>query len=74
MIPVRVSTRVELLSIVFQLAGSPEYNQMNAQSPYSQRAQEYFRGFAGHEVVKLAREYRKNNGISSADYNRTLPE
>ena len=63
-IPVRVSTRVELLSIVFQLAGAPEYNQLNAKSPYAQRAQTYFRDFAGHEVVKLARQYRKDHGVS----------
>jgi hypothetical protein len=63
-IPVRVSTRVELLSIVFQLAGAPEYNQLNAQSPYAQRAQLYFREFAGHDAVKLARDYRKKFGVS----------
>ncbi|HYD01112.1 MAG TPA: DUF4932 domain-containing protein [Phycisphaerales bacterium] len=64
LIPVRVSTRVELLSIVFQLAGAPEYNQYNAKSPYAQRSLAYFRDFAGHEAVKLARRYRKDHGVS----------
>jgi hypothetical protein len=30
-----VDPRVELLSIIFRLAGNPEYNQPNSKSPYA---------------------------------------
>ena len=34
-IEVRVDPRVELLSLVFRLAGNPEYNMDNSASPYA---------------------------------------
>lgn len=61
-IPVRFNSRVELLAIVFRLAGSPEYNK--ASSPYANEERDYFHAFAGHEAVKLAREYRTKHGVS----------
>lgn len=63
-IPVRFNPKVELLSIVFRLAGNPEYNMESSASPYAEEVRLYFRDFAGHEAVKLAREYRKNFGVS----------
>ena len=35
-IEVRVDPRVELMSLIFRLAGSSEYNQPNSKSPYSE--------------------------------------
>lgn len=63
-IPVRVDTRVELLAIVFRLAGSPEYNMSNSQSPYAAEVARYFGPFKDHAVVKLAAELRRTHGIS----------
>lgn len=60
---VRPDSRVELLSIVFTLAGNPEYGN-SASADYKKDVKEYFGKFSEHEVVLLAREYRKQYGIS----------
>lgn len=60
---VRSDPRVELMSIVFMLAGSEEYN-MATNSPYKVDVQKYFAKYKGHEVVKLAKEYRRDSGVS----------
>lgn len=41
-IPVQVNPNVELLSIVFRLAGADEYNQPNSHSPYSDEVEKHF--------------------------------
>ncbi len=63
-IPVKVDPRVELLAIVFRLAGNPEYNMPNSKSKYADEVEAYFGKFRDHEVVKLARELRNSRGIS----------
>lgn len=63
-IPVKVDRRIELLSIVFRLAGNSEYNMPNSKSKYSDEVEAYFGRFRDHEVVKLAGELRNSNGVS----------
>lgn len=63
-IPARVDARVELFSLVFRLAGNPEYSMPNSRSPYSEAAAKQFGPFADHEVVKLARRLRATRGVS----------
>jgi hypothetical protein len=58
-----VDPRVELLSLVFHLAGNPEYSQGRVQS-YTHDAERHFDGFAADEVVQLARELRRTRGVS----------
>ncbi len=55
--------RVELLSVVFRLAEASEYMN-NSIKPYSDSADNYFKAFKKHEVVKLAKKLRKKNGVS----------
>lgn len=61
---VRVDPRVELLSIVFRLAGNPEYNMDNSNSPYAAAVEEHFGTFRDHPAVQLARQLRRERGIS----------
>src|SRR5688500_18981571 len=63
-IEVRVDPRVELMSIVFRLAGNPEYNMGNSTSPYSRAVDEHFGPFREHAVVKQAQRLRQGRGIS----------
>lgn len=60
----RVDPRIELLSIIFRLAGNPEYNEASAVSPYSAKVDAYFKPYADHAVVKTARKLRSKRGIS----------
>jgi hypothetical protein len=55
--------RVELLSLIFRLAGNSEYQGGRFLS-YDREVMEYFEKYKNHEVVKLAAELRKNRGIS----------
>lgn len=59
-----VDPRVELMSIIFRLAGNPEYNQPNSQSPYADDARTHFGPQAGHAVVQTARRLRNERGVS----------
>lgn len=63
-VAVASDARVELMSIIFRLAGSPEYNQESASSPYADRVDEHFGEFRGHRVVTLAAQLRAQRGIS----------
>ncbi|WP_282126251.1 DUF4932 domain-containing protein [Marinifilum flexuosum] len=54
--------RVELLSVVFRLAQSPEYIN-NAVKLHADAADEYFNKYSNHEVVKLAKKIRKKRGV-----------
>jgi hypothetical protein len=62
-ITVTVDPRVELLSIIFRLAGNPEYNQGRVSS-YVRDVDSHFGPFRDHPVVRLAAEFRKTRGIS----------
>jgi hypothetical protein len=60
---IAVDVRVELLSLLFRLAGNPEYCQCQVQS-YDEDARKQFDGFSQHAVVQLARELRRTRGVS----------
>src|SRR5262245_45376845 len=55
-IRVSVDPRLELLSIVFRLAGNPEYNQPNSRSPYSEAVSDRFDDHDDHPAIERARE------------------
>ena len=63
-ITVKVDPRVELMSIIFRLAGHPEYNQPNSKSPYADDVEEHFGDFRKHAVIQTARELRATRGVS----------
>ena len=60
---VSVDPRVELISIIFRLAGNPEYNQGKFVS-YIAAIEKHFGPYRGHPVVKLAASLRKKCGVS----------
>ncbi|PXY01090.1 hypothetical protein DF185_10585 [Marinifilum breve] len=55
--------RVELLSVVFRLAQSPEYIN-NTVKTHADATDKYFSKYSNHEVVKLTKKLRKKNGVS----------
>jgi hypothetical protein len=59
-----VDPRVELMSLIFRLAGNVEYNQPNAKSPYSDEVDAHFGKFRDHPVVVLARKLREQHGVT----------
>jgi hypothetical protein len=59
-----VDPRVELMSIIFRLAGSPEYNMANSKSPYADDVEQRFGRLRNHAAVKYAQELRRKSGIS----------
>src|SRR5690606_17139487 len=61
MVTVRVDPRVELMSLIFRLAGNPEYSQAKVPA-YAAAADEHFAAHHEHAVVKLARELRRRHG------------
>lgn len=62
-IRVLVDPRVELMCIVFRLAGSPEYTQ-GAIPSYTKDVDAYFAPFKNHAVVVRAHTLRQSRGIS----------
>ena len=60
---VTVDPRVELLSLVFKLAGNPEYSQGRVQS-YTDDVEKQFDTFSDHAVVQSARKLRRARGVS----------
>ncbi|MSR62883.1 MAG: hypothetical protein EXS08_10615 [Planctomycetes bacterium] len=64
-VPVRVDSRVELLTLVFRLIGAGEYDQPGARSPYSREADELYQPALEHEVFQRARKLRAEHGIGS---------
>ena len=62
-IDVSVDPRVELISLIFRLAGNPEYTKAHVPS-YVKDADEHFAAFKDHPVVKTARRLRKEDGVS----------
>ncbi len=61
--PPKVDKRVELLSIVFRLAGNTEYNATFFKR-YTDKVETHFSAYKEHELIKFARLLRENNGIS----------
>lgn len=59
-----VDPRVELMSIIFRLAGHPEYNQPNSASDYADDVEDQFGKFRDHPVVQTARRLRGTRGVS----------
>lgn len=60
---VSVDGRVELMSIIFALAGNPEYTQGRVKS-YVRDAEKHFVPFKDHAVVQLTRKLRAKRGVS----------
>jgi hypothetical protein len=58
-----VDPRVELLSLIFRLAGNREYNMARVES-YAADAEKQFGKFRSHAVVTLAQELRGTHGVS----------
>lgn len=61
-VEVTVDPRVELMSIIFRLAGSPEYNHLSSRSPYSRDVEKHFP--ERHPAIDMAKLLRKERGIS----------
>ena len=59
---VRVDSRVELLSLVFRLAGAPEYNACRLKG-YETDEDEAFGRYKSHAAVRLARQLHDEHGI-----------
>lgn len=62
-VKVTVDPRVELMSIIFRLAGNLEYNKGRMVS-YISQVKDHFGSHRDHPVVKLAAELRKRRGVS----------
>lgn len=62
-IPVSVDARVELMSLIFRLAGNPEYNRGQI-AIYNADVDRTFAPFADHDAVRLARQLRQTRGVS----------
>jgi hypothetical protein len=60
---VAVDPRIELFSIVFRLAGNPEYNQCQV-PPYDSAIARWFDPFRDHPAVAEARRLRNTRGVS----------
>jgi hypothetical protein len=65
-IQVRTDPRIELLSIVFHLAGAKEYSQGRVPS-YVRDVDLWFARFRDHPVVRRARQLEDSAGISYSD-------
>ena len=59
----KVDKRVELLSIVFRLAGNREYNSACFKE-YNNKLAAHFNQYKNHELIDFANELRVKNGIS----------
>jgi hypothetical protein len=58
-----VDPRVELMSVIFRLAGNPEYNRARVKS-YAEDAENQFGRFRGCAAVNLAQALRGTRGVS----------
>ncbi len=59
---VSVDPRVELISIIFRLAGNPEYNK-GRMVGYISDIEKQFGPYRGHPVIKLAAKLREKNSV-----------
>jgi hypothetical protein len=62
-IKVTVDPRIELISIIFRLAGNSEYNECKIPK-YDKDIRKYFDKFKNHPAVKYAAELKQKHGIS----------
>ena len=62
-IVVRIDPRVELMSIIFRLAGNPEYRRA-PECAYVRDVDAHFGTFADHAVVRMAKLLRDSSGVS----------
>ncbi|MFO0982732.1 MAG: DUF4932 domain-containing protein [Planctomycetota bacterium] len=62
-IAVHCDPRVELLVIVFRLAGAGEYHMDSAESRYSRDVDHWFAPFRDHEAIRIARQERAAHGV-----------
>jgi len=60
---VTIDPRVELMSVIFHLAGNPEYNKCKSK-PYMGNLNEHFAGHRDHPAVKMAKKMRETRGVS----------
>ncbi len=60
---VTVDPRVEVIGLIFHLAGNPEYN-MGQVPSYERDVAEHFGRFQDHPAAKLAAELRNTRGVS----------
>lgn len=60
---VTIDPRVELMSVIFHLAGNPEYNKCKSK-PYMRNLNEHFAGHRNHPAVKMAKKLRETRWIS----------
>ncbi|MBN2592546.1 MAG: DUF4932 domain-containing protein, partial [Sedimentisphaerales bacterium] len=58
-----IDPRVELMGVIFHLAGNPEYNRCKSKS-YMKNLNENFAGHCDHPAVKMATKLRETRGIS----------
>jgi len=63
-ITVSVDERMELLAIIFRLAGAPEYSS-NGFASYAASVDERFRPYAQHQAVTFARRMRHEIGVGA---------
>jgi hypothetical protein len=59
----KVDRRVELLSVVFRLAGNEEYNSTKFKI-YTDRIESHFNPYKHHEAIEFAKELKEKKGIS----------
>jgi len=59
----RSDQRVELMSIIFRLAGNPEYSRGMVPS-YEAAIDKHFQPFHDHAAVRLAQELRRKDGVA----------
>jgi len=62
-VKVTVDPRVELISIIFRLAGNREYNQCRM-AGYIKQIKDHFGPYRNHPAVQLAADLRKRRGVS----------
>jgi len=62
-IRVMVDPRIELVSLIFHLAGNPEYGRSRVDG-YGEDIETYFESFKDHAVIRKAKTLRKTRGVS----------
>ena len=60
----RVDPRVELMSIIFRLAGNREYNMPISRSPYASDVEKRFGPHRNDAVIAFARQLHRSRGVS----------
>lgn len=60
---IQVDARVELMSVLFRLAGNSEYSRCFIPA-YEAAVEQHFKKFSEHEAVKMARLVRRIRGVS----------